>query len=290
MSFNKCCLCPRACEAERGNGGTGVCGMTDTMHIALAAPHMWEEPPISGTRGSGAIFFSGCPLGCVYCQNHEISANGAVGRAVAPSDLAEIIADLEAKGVHNIDFITGTHFVPGIVEALKLYRPGVPVVWNTGGYETPDTVDMLAPWVDIWLPDYKYALPEPAAKYSAAPDYPDVAMAAIKRMRVHQPENMYDNSGLLVCGVIVRHMVLPLNVRNSIAALERIADQLPGTPVSLMSQYTPVISDERFPELSRKITAREYDKVCDRMLELGIDGYMQERGSSTGDFIPEWDI
>ena len=285
-----CMLCPRGCGADRARGEMGVCAMPDTMHIALAAPHIWEEPPISGTGGSGAIFFTGCPLGCVYCQNHEISKNGVVGRSVTPQQLADVMTDLTAQGVHNINFVTGTHFVPGIIAALKLRHPGVPIVWNTGGYESVETVDALAPWVDIWLPDYKYALSAPAEKYSSAPDYPDVAMAAIRRMREHQPRNEYDENGLLRRGVIVRHMVLPLNVRNSIAALEHIAEQLPDTPVSLMSQYTPVMQDTRYPELGRKITAREYEKVCDRMMELGLDGYMQERTSSTGDFIPRWDI
>ena len=288
--MSACRLCPRRCGADRASGSVGVCAMPDTMHIALAAPHMWEEPPISGTRGSGAIFFSGCPLGCVYCQNRDISKNGVVGREVSTEQLTQVMADLEAQGVHNIDFVTGTHFIPGIIAALKLRRPGVPVIWNTSGYETVEAVDALAPWVDIWLPDYKYALSAPAEKYSAAPDYPDVAMNAIKRMRFHQPENIYNEKGMLLRGVILRHMVLPLNVRNSIAALERIAAELPGTPVSLMSQYTPVIDDPRFPELSRKITAREYEKVCGRMIDLGLDGFMQERGSSTGDFIPHWDI
>lgn len=289
--MNGCSLCPRGCGVQRDEQhGSGACGMPSSMHIALAAPHMWEEPPISGTRGSGAIFFSGCPLGCVYCQNHEISRNGVVGKKVTPSGLAQIMAELEEKGVHNINFVTGTHFIPEIIAALEIRRPGVPVVWNTSGYETEETIDTLAPWVDIWLPDYKYALSEPARKYSTAPDYPDTAMNAIRRMRAHQPENVCDGSGMMLRGVIVRHMVLPLNVRNSIAALDRIAEELPGVPVSLMSQYTPVTADPRYPELGRKITTREYEKVCGHMLDLGIDGFMQERDSSACSFIPRWEL
>ena len=285
-----CRLCPRRCGAERDRGITGVCGASDTMRIARAAPHMWEEPPISGTSGSGTIFFTGCPLGCIYCQNREISGSGDIGREISPDDLADIMKEMEQQGVHNINFVTGTHHIPRIIAALRLYRPSIPIVWNTGGYETAEAVDALAPWVDIWLPDYKYALAAPAEKYSATPDYPETAMTALKCMRAYQPENVFDETGILFRGMIVRHLVLPLNVRNSFAVLERIAEELHGVPVSLMSQYTPVIDDPRYPELSRRITAREYDRVCDRLEELGLEGYMQERSSSGGEYIPQWDI
>ena len=288
--MNGCSLCPRGCGIERSGGALGFCGASDTMRIARAAPHMWEEPPVSGSKGSGTIFFTGCPLGCVFCQNHDISRSGSVGREITPAQLAEIMADLEAQGVHNINLVTGTHFIPQIIAALEICRPSVPIVWNSGGYETTEAVERLAPWVDIWLPDYKYALSAPAEKYSAAPDYPEVAMKALKLMRSYQPENIYDGDGMLKRGVIVRHLVLPLNVKNSIAALERISEELPGVPVSLMSQYTPVVSDPRYPELDRKITAREYDKVCTRMAELDMEGFMQERESSTGEFIPRWEL
>ncbi len=291
MTMESCRLCPRSCGAARtAERGAGVCAMPLAMHIALASPHLWEEPPISGTKGSGAIFFSGCSLGCVYCQNRDISKNGVVGRALSPAQLAETMERLEAQGVHNINLVTGTHFIPGIIEALKLRRPAVPIVWNCGGYETEEAVDMLAPWVDIWLPDYKYALSAPAEKYSSAPDYPDRAMAAIRLMRRHQPENIYGEDGLLKKGMILRHMVLPLNTRNSIAALERVKTELPGVPVSLMSQYTPVGEHPDFPELNRPVTAREYEKVCARMADLDLDGFMQERASSAGEFIPRWEI
>ena len=285
-----CNLCPRGCGAERNSGAVGFCGSPYTMHIARAAPHMWEEPPISGTKGSGTIFFTGCSLGCVFCQNHDISRSGTLGREIPPGRLAEIMADLEAQGVHNINFVTGTHFIPQIIAALEIHRPAVPIVWNSGGYETVESVERLAPWVDIWLPDYKYALSVPAEKYSAASDYPETAMNALRLMRRHQPENIYDGDGLLKKGMIVRHLVLPLNVKNSIAALERIADELPGVPVSLMSQYTPVVSDPRFPELDRKITPREYEKVCTRMAELDMEGFIQDRESSAGEFIPRWEL
>ena len=285
-----CELCPRRCGAERDSGGIGICGASGTMRIARAAPHMWEEPPISGICGSGTIFFTGCSLGCVFCQNRDISRSGTVGRQINPEGLAAVMAELEAQDVHNINFVTGTHFIPQITESLKIYRPGIPIVWNSGGYETAEAVELLAPWVDIWLPDYKYGLPSPAEKYSAAPDYPEVAMAALKLMRAHQPENIYDGGGTLRKGMIIRHLVLPLNVRNSIAALERIACELPGVPVSLMSQYTPVSVDPRYPELNRPITAREYGKVLQRMEELELEGFAQERDSSAGEFIPKWEL
>ncbi len=285
-----CTLCPRRCGALREKGETGVCSAGNNLRIARAAPHLWEEPPISGQRGSGTIFFTGCSLGCVFCQNSDISRTGSVGREVSAAELAEIMYDLECQGVHNINFVTGTHFIPQIIRALEIRRPNVPIVWNCGGYESVEAVETLAPWVDIWLPDYKYALSAPAEKYSHAPDYPEVAMSALKHMRICQPENVYDDNGMLLRGMIVRHLVLPLNVKNSVAALERIAEELPGVPVSLMSQYTPVCDHSDYPELGRRITSREYDKVCARLEELQLDGFVQDRDSSAGKYIPDWDM
>ena len=261
------------------------------MYVAHTQAHMWEEPPISGTHGSGTIFFSGCNLGCIYCQNHEISTvsgNTPVGEKCSPEQLVEKMLELEAQGVHNISFVTGTHFVPDIIAALKIYRPSVPTVWNSGGYEELAVVDALAPYIDIWLPDYKYALTEPAEKYSRAPDYPEKALAAIKRMRRHQPENVIDDDGIMRRGMIIRHLVLPLNTRNSIAVLETLARELPGVPVSIMSQYTPAVTNTGFDELSRRITVREYDKVCACAERLGTDGFVQETTASRKSYIPDF--
>ncbi len=288
--MNGCTLCPRRCGADRTGGESGFCGGGKEMRIARAAAHMWEEPPISGTRGSGTIFFTGCSLGCIFCQNMDISRSGTAGRAVSPEGLAEIMSGLDQQGVHNISFVTGSHYIPQIISALELYRPRVPVVWNSGGYESGEGGDMLAAWVGIWLPDYKYGLTAAAEKYSAAPDYPETAMAAIKRMRRYQPENIFDTGGIMQKGVLVRHLVLPLNVRNSFAALESIAAQLPEVPVSLMSQYTPVGSHPDHPELERRITPREYMRVCTRLGELELDGFMQDMESSGGEYIPQWDM
>ncbi|MBQ4312886.1 MAG: radical SAM protein, partial [Clostridia bacterium] len=223
------------------------------------------------------------------CQNHDIS-RGEAGQKVTPSRMAEIFRELEDKGAHNINLVTGTHFIPAIIAAMRIYRPRVPVVWNTSGYETLAAIDAMAPYVDIWLPDYKYALPEAAEKYSDAPDYPDIAMAAIERMRHHAPRDTFDDDGMMTSGVIVRHLVLPANTRNSVAALRRLHDRLPDTLISLMSQYTPVCGMERYPELSRRITAREYDKVCGVLYELSADGFMQELSSSSSAYIPDWDM
>jgi len=285
-----CSLCPRRCDAARDSQrGDGFCAMPVDMYVALVSLHMWEEPPISGTNGSGTIFFSGCPLGCVFCQNHEISRRPA-GKLYTPEQLSHTFRLLEERGAHNISLVTGTHYIPMIIAAFRLYRPKIPVVWNSGGYETPESIDALAPYVDIWLPDYKYGLTEAAAKYSNAPDYPETAMAAIMRMRSHTPENVLED-GIMKKGVIVRHLILPGNLRNSAAALRRIASKLPGTPVSLMSQYVPPEGlPEEFAEINRTLSEREYERICDLALQLGIDGYTQELDAADSGYVPKWDI
>lgn len=297
-----CRLCPRRCGVRRGPGGASpgaYCRCPSDMYVARTMAHMWEEPCISGTRGSGTIFFSGCGLGCVYCQNSAISRaeDGVKGERCSPERLTELMKELENKGVHNISLVTGTQFIPDIIAALKIYRPAVPVVWNSGGYEEQSVIDALSPYIDIWLPDYKYGLSAAAEKYSRAPDYPEKALAAIKRMRRYQPENTADSGGILQKGMIIRHLVLPLNTKNSIAVLETLAAELPGVPVSIMSQYTPMPhilkpdgtgSGDPFPELGRRITAREYEKVCLAAIELGIDGYTQTLSSAEKDFIPDF--
>ncbi len=285
-----CSVCPRRCDAVRDErGGDGYCAMPVDMYVALVSLHMWEEPPISGTNGSGTIFFSGCPLGCVYCQNREIS-RGVVGKLYTPEQLAQTFRLLEERGAHNISLVTGTHYIPMIIAAFRLYRPHIPVVWNSSGYETAESVDALAPYVDIWLPDYKYALTETAARYSGAPDYPETALAAIMRMKHHAPENIIED-GIMKKGMIVRHLILPGNLRNSVAALRRLASKLPGTPVSLMSQYTPPEGlPPEFSEIDRPLSEREYERICGLAEQLGIEGYMQELSAADSSYIPEWDI
>ncbi len=287
--MKNCTLCPRRCGADRTKTA-GLCGCTDEIRIARAALHFGEEPPISGTKGSGTIFFAGCSLGCRYCQNSEISRE-AIGRVYTAEQLAKEIKSLEEQGAHNINFVTGTHYTEQIIEALEIYRPNIPVVWNTGGYENLETVERLSDYVDIWLPDIKYALNEKAEKYSRAPDYPQIAFAAVKRMLELSDSLSTDKNGIAEKGVLIRHLILPSNTKNSIAVLERIAEEFGNeVPVSLMSQYTPHGDILDFPEINRRITKREYDKVCTKALELGIKGYTQELSSADECYIPEFKL
>lgn len=278
------------CGAARGRlRGEGFCGCGTEPVISRAALHMWEEPVISGNGGSGTIFFSGCCLGCAFCQNYAISSE-VRGRAVTPAGLAEIMRELERQGAHNISFVTGTHYAEAIIRALEIYRPGIPTVWNSGGYERTETLQALSKYIDIWLPDYKFALPETASKYACAPDYPAVALNAVQFMCKSAGGNVIED-GIMKRGVIVRHLVLPRNVRNSVAALRRISSELPeGTLVSIMSQYTPAGNIAAFPELGRRLTSSEYEKVLDTADSLGITGFKQELSSAAEEYVPEFDL
>ena len=286
----ECRLCPRRCGADRSLT-RGVCHMGREMLVARAAPHYGEEPCISGERGSGAVFFAGCPLGCVYCQNYALS-RGREGKGVTVERLAEILRELEGRGVHNLNFVTGTPFVPEILAALEMAKPAVPAVWNTSGYETVETVRALAEKVSVFLPDMKYALPGVAARYSKAPDYPETARAAIEEMvRLTGPYEM-DENGLLRRGVMIRHLVLPGQGENTRRVLGWIADTfLPGEVfVSLMAQYTPCGELEKFPELARTLTAEEWAGALSLLEEFGIeDGYVQDLTASGEEAIPAFD-
>lgn len=286
----ECRLCPRRCGADRSLA-RGVCHMSREMLVARAAPHYGEEPCISGERGSGAVFFAGCPLGCVYCQNYALS-RGREGKGVTVERLAEILRELEGRGVHNLNFVTGTPFVPEILAALEMAKPAVPAVWNTSGYETLETVRALAEKVSVFLPDMKYALPGVAARYSKAPDYPETARAAIEEMvRLTGPYEM-DENGLLRRGVMIRHLVLPGQGENTRRVLGWIADTfLPGEVlVSLMAQYTPCGELEKFPELARTLTAEEWAGALSLLEEFGIeDGYVQDLTASGEEAIPAFD-
>lgn len=288
--MSECRLCPRRCGADRA-AGAGVCHMGSAVRVARAAPHYGEEPCVSGERGSGAVFFSGCPLGCVYCQNYALS-RGRIGETVSVERLAEIFSALEAKGVHNLNLVTGTPFVPQILEALGIAEPKIPVVWNTSGYETVGTVDALSERVSAFLPDYKYADPALAARYSRAPDYPAAARAAIRRMVGHTGAFELDRDGLLRRGVVIRHLVLPGQIENTRSVLRWIADTFaPGTVlVSLMAQYTPCGNLEQFPELRRTLTDEEWDAALAVLAETGLeDGYVQELSASGEEEIPAFD-
>ena len=292
MTEKSCMLCPRRCGARRSpSEGSGRCGMGTDPVVARAALHFWEEPCISGTGGSGAVFFTGCPLGCVYCQNYCISAEKKTGRRVSARELSEIFRCLEEQGAHNINLVTPTHFVPAILEALSIRRPSVPVVYNCGGYETAETLRMLEGHIDVYLPDFKYIEPELAAQLSGAPDYPETAKAAVLEMARQTGPARYDDTGLLMQGTVVRHLILPGHTRNSLSVLQWLSENLPdGVPVSLMAQYVPCGRAEDFPPLGRRITKREYEKVQNRLFELGLDGYIQERESASRSYIPPFDL
>lgn len=284
-----CTLCPRNCGAERtAESGAGVCRMGTQPKIARAALHMWEEPCISGTRGSGAVFFSGCGLRCVFCQNEAISQQGE-GKIVTPERLAEIFRELEAQGAHNINLVTAAHFVPAVLEALSLYRPNIPIVYNSSGYESIETLRMLSGVVDIYLPDYKYIDPNMAAMLSGARDYPEVAFAAIAEMIRQTGAPVYDENGMMQRGTLIRHLVLPGLTCDSMKILTRIRDEFPGIPVSLMGQYTPCGRALSMPGMDRKIKKKEYARVLAHMEAIGLDGYRQELGSADGAFIPSFD-
>ena len=284
-----CTLCPRNCGVERtAESGAGVCRMGTQPKIARAALHMWEEPCISGTRGSGAVFFSGCGLRCVFCQNEAISQQGE-GKIVTPARLAEIFRELEAQGAHNINLVTAVHFVPAVLEALSLYRPNIPIVYNSSGYESIETLRMLSGVVDIYLPDYKYIDPNMAAMLSGARDYPEVAFAAIAEMIRQTGAPVYDENGMMQRGTLIRHLVLPGLTGDSMKILTRIRDEFPGIPVSLMGQYTPCGRALSIPGMDRKIKKKEYARVLAHMEAIGLDGYRQELGSADGAFIPSFD-
>ncbi len=281
-----CTLCPRRCNAIRApHSGDGFCRMGTLPLVARAAAHAWEEPCISGRRGSGTVFFSGCSLGCVFCQNEPISHHPQ-GKALSVPALAQLFSRVEALGVHNLNLVNPTHFAPAILKALALFKPSIPVVWNSSGYESVEMVRQAEGLVDIFLPDYKFATPQTAVQLAHAPDYPEVALRAIQAMCLQTGGPVYDEAGLLMRGTLVRHLVLPLRTGESLAILDRIAQELPpGTPVSLMRQYTPM---GHAPQagLDRRLTAREYARVSERMAHLGLEGYLQQKEAADAAFTP----
>lgn len=284
-----CAMCPRRCRAERSERtGAGVCGSGTLPRVARAALHHWEEPCISGTRGSGAVFFCGCALGCAFCQNEEIS-HGRVGKTLSVPQLAECFRDLEAQGAHNINLVTASHFVLPVLEALSLYRPHIPIVWNSSGYESEQTLALLDGHIDIYLPDYKYIDPKMAALLSHAPDYPQVALRAIAAMRRQTGPAVYDADGLMLRGTQIRHLLLPGLSGDAMRILTSIADALPPTPVSLMSQYVPCGRAKEIPGMNRRVTRREYERVAAHMRALGLPGYVQSLSAASEDFVPAFD-
>lgn len=280
----RCLLCPRQCGADR-SVRPGFCGLGEEMLIARIAPHFWEEPPISGTRGTGAVFFSGCTLRCAYCQNGEISHLNA-GRFFTPRELSDSLKRLTDLGVHSISLITATPFIPRILETLDLWRPPLPLVWNTSGYETVDSLRRLEGAADIYLPDLKHFSARASRLCAGAPDYFDAASAALREMCRQTGSPRYDEEGIMQAGTLVRHLILPGFTGESMRLLTWIRDELPlGTPVSLMRQYVPC-NQVSIPGLDRRITDREYRRVLDHMTALGLPGFVQEAESADRDFIP----
>jgi len=287
-----CELCPRRCRAERGpEAGSGVCAAGTLPRVARAALHFWEEPCISGERGSGAVFFSGCNLRCVYCQNRPISAEN-FGKIITVARLREIYAELIALGAENINLVTPTHFEDAVLESLTP-APPVPVVWNCGGYENTEALRRLEGKVQIYLPDLKYSRGDAAARYSAAPDYPQRAQEAILEMFRQTGPFVLDGRGMMRRGVVIRHLVLPGNPDNTYGVIDWVAENFrPGDVMfSLMSQFTPAGDLSGFPELARRLTAEEYDGALRYLRRAGIgDGYVQELSSAREEYTPPFDL
>ena len=280
-----CSLCPRRCGADRSRAA-GFCGLGEEMRIARIAPHRWEEPPISGERGTGAVFFAGCTLRCVYCQNAEISHTGA-GRVFSPGELADRLRRLTDAGMQSISFITATPFVAPILRALDIFRPPLPLVWNTSGYERVETLRMLEGVIDVYLPDLKHWSRRAGALCADAPDYFEAASAAIREMCRQTGTPVYGPDGVMRRGTLIRHLILPSLTGESMRLLTWIRDELPeGTPVSLMRQYVPC--GKPVPGLDRPVTDTEYARVRDHMLRLNLPGFLQEADSASRDFVPSF--
>ena len=298
-SYAPCTLCPRACHADRTEGQKGRCHVDAQIRVARAALHMWEEPCLSGRSGSGAVFFSGCALGCIFCQNREI-ASGKAGLVISEARLAEIFLELQEKGANNINLVTAGHYVPQVVRALACAKSQglrIPIVYNSSGYEKAETLRQLEGLIDIYLPDLKYLTPELAAAYSHAPDYPQYAMEAIAEMVRQQPqaefmpEDRTEASLIMRRGVIVRHLLLPGHVREAKKVVgylhETYGDQI---YISMMNQYTPMSEKFVDPNLNRRVTKREYERLLDYAAEIGVEnGFYQEGATADESFIPEFD-
>lgn len=291
MSINHCAICPRQCHAERSDiEGYGYCGMPSAPMIARAALHYGEEPCISGTRGSGTVFFSGCTLRCCFCQNYVISHKND-GKRVTIERLAEIFRELETAGAHNINLVNPCHYAVSIRKALELYRPKIPIVYNSSGYERVETLKMMEGFVDVYLPDCKYVDENLSLTLSGAQDYFSVASGAILEMARQTGVAAFDQSGMMLKGTMVRHLVLPGHTRNSMEVLDWLASIKESIWVSLMFQYTPCGDVSQFKELQRRLTNRECEKVWNYMESLGIvNGYVQDRKSAGTHMIPAFDL
>lgn len=282
-----CNMCAKKCNAIRTpEKGLGECQMTTNIKIAHYDLFMLEEPCISLNKGSGAIFFTGCNLKCVFCQNYEISTLNK-GKYITIEQLADVFRELENSGAENINLVSPTHYALQIVEALKIYKPKIPVIYNTNAYENVETIEYVAQYVDVFLPDFKYFDSSISKMFSGIDDYYSVAIRAIKKMRQLKPD-IYAPNGKILQGVIIRHMILPLCVSDSCKVLQTIRNEIPNTKVSLLAQYTPYGKACEFKSINRKITPKEYNRVLDEYQKLNLDGYIQELTSANEDFIPKF--
>ncbi len=296
MTMDGCKLCPRECNVDR-SCTKGFCGQSDAIRVARAAPHMWEEPCISGKNGSGTVFFCGCTLKCAYCQNSAISRGNAAdhGIDIDPHRLAEIFIRLQDTGVHNINLVTPTMFAPGIAKSIDIAKTmglTLPIVYNTSGYENPTALCNIADKINIYLPDFKYISPELSEKYSGAADYPIHAKASLRMMAKHIGEAKFDSDGMMTRGVIIRHLLLPGQLSESKKVLDYLFSEYENTVYySLMSQYTPMptLDSEKYPELDRRVTTYEYNKLIEHAVNLGIkNGFVQDGTAAKESFIPSF--
>lgn len=284
-----CNACPRKCNVDRQNT-LGYCKSPDKFKLARAALHFWEEPCISGKNGSGAIFFSGCNLGCVFCQNFDISHN-CKGVEVSDGKLIDIMKNLVEKGANNINLVNPTHYSAQLLRVFEKYKPPVPIVYNTSGYDSVETLRLFDGIVDVYLPDFKYIRPDKAQKYSKAENYPQVAEAALTEMKRQVKSDVFDDSGIMQKGMIIRHLVLPSNTNASIEALDYLAENFDDTYISVMAQYVPCGDLTEYKEINRPLTQREYDKVVNHILDLGLDKiFVQELEAASDEFIPDFDF
>lgn len=291
--YTSCTLCPKNCHVDRTAGQTGFCGMPDTIQVARASLHMWEEPCISGARGSGTVFFTGCNLKCVFCQNHTIAV-GQKGKEITIARLAELFLMLQDKGAHNINLVTPSHYIPGIAKALALSKKQgltIPIVYNTSGYDSVQSLAMLDGLVDVYLPDFKYVSQALSNRYSHAQDYFQVAVKSLAEMYRQVGDPVFDHD-MIQKGIIVRHLVLPGCTEDSKAVIRYLYETYGDRIfISIMNQYTPLPHVAAYPEINRKITEAEYDEVVDFAIELGVEqGFIQEGDTATESFIPEFDF
>ena len=290
--LENCALCPHKCSINRNDGQIGRCKSKDTVKIALYSTHNFEEPCISGKKGSGTVFFSNCNMNCVFCQNYEISQQGK-GKEITIEDLAEIFLIQQSKNVENINLVTPTSYVPQIIEAIKIARKNglnLPIVYNTNGYENVETIKMLDGYIDIYLPDLKYSDDNLAKRLSKVDNYFEIATEAIKEMKKQVGKTEFNENGIMKKGIIIRHLVLPNHILNSRRVLRWINDNIPDSYVSVMAQYFPTYKAKEIEDINRKLTKKEYQEIENYLYRLNLgNGYIQELGEHEEEYVPKWE-